>query len=535
MAAVESYANDATTTLAAGITDVQSSITVTSASGFPSSGQYRITVGSEIMLVTAGQGTTTWTVTRGVESTTAAAALNGATVEHRLTKAALEAVRRRASLFVAASNASAASLASADYVCDGTADQVEINAALAAISGTAGGRVVLSEGTFSCTAPVLVQLDSTVLEGSGLAYWNGASQGIGTRIEAASGVTSQLMLVQRALDDRPVYGVVLRNFVLDGRSLAGPVNGLVYRSHRGVVDNVHAVKFSGSGIVSRGYSGWAAYDSQFTNCKSAYNTADGFLFDTRGEDQQIIGCVSMINGGNGFNVQTASQQFVACHAYDNDGKGFSLTTSGSRNKFLGCKIEGNNGGIYIEGPISHVIISGCGFKDNSRTTTNTTDHINIGGSSGSNLDVITGCNFVSTVTNKARYGINLVNSNATATLIVGNSFASGAFGTAAVNNSGGTSAGYRALIRDNWGVVTENSGTTTITTGNTSVSVTHGLAFTPRAHEISVVPTNSPTNDPGWFYITSVGATTFTINVRTNPGASGASFAWSARLLTEVA
>lgn len=47
--------------------------TVASATGFPASGNYDILIDTEEMTVTAGQGTTTWTVTRGVNNTTAAA------------------------------------------------------------------------------------------------------------------------------------------------------------------------------------------------------------------------------------------------------------------------------------------------------------------------------------------------------------------------------------------------------------------------------------------------------------------------------
>ena len=57
------------TTLSAAATNIATSISVTSAAGFPSSGNYEILVDSgsgnlEHMTVTAGQGTTTWTVTR---------------------------------------------------------------------------------------------------------------------------------------------------------------------------------------------------------------------------------------------------------------------------------------------------------------------------------------------------------------------------------------------------------------------------------------------------------------------------------------
>ncbi len=69
------------TTLAAAITAAGStSITVTSATGFPSTGNYGIMIDAENMTVTAGQGTTTWTVTRGVGGTTATTHSNAASV-----------------------------------------------------------------------------------------------------------------------------------------------------------------------------------------------------------------------------------------------------------------------------------------------------------------------------------------------------------------------------------------------------------------------------------------------------------------------
>ncbi|HLX32337.1 MAG TPA: hypothetical protein VKR79_06145 [Gaiellaceae bacterium] len=68
------------TTLNGSITSSQTSLTLTSAAGFPSSGNYTIQVDSEQMTVTGGQGTTNLTVTRGVNGTTAAAHNSGATV-----------------------------------------------------------------------------------------------------------------------------------------------------------------------------------------------------------------------------------------------------------------------------------------------------------------------------------------------------------------------------------------------------------------------------------------------------------------------
>ncbi len=81
---VSSYAcrvgKGAATTSSAAVTASQTTISVVSASGFPTSGTFRVRVDDEDMTVTAGQGTTTWTVTRGVNGTTAASHVIGQTV-----------------------------------------------------------------------------------------------------------------------------------------------------------------------------------------------------------------------------------------------------------------------------------------------------------------------------------------------------------------------------------------------------------------------------------------------------------------------
>jgi len=70
----------ANTTLSGAMTATQTTITVASASGFPTNGAFRIRVDDEDMTVTGGQGTTTWTVARGVSGTTAATHASGASV-----------------------------------------------------------------------------------------------------------------------------------------------------------------------------------------------------------------------------------------------------------------------------------------------------------------------------------------------------------------------------------------------------------------------------------------------------------------------
>lgn len=72
--------NPVTTTLSAAINNSATSLSVGGFAGFPTSGQFIIKIDHEYCIVTAGQGTTTWTVTRGTTRSTAAAHSNTATV-----------------------------------------------------------------------------------------------------------------------------------------------------------------------------------------------------------------------------------------------------------------------------------------------------------------------------------------------------------------------------------------------------------------------------------------------------------------------
>ncbi len=93
--ALEQFANaplldeSAWTTTSGAIDASQTTVTVASASAFPSSAQFRIKLETELALVTAGAGSTTWTITRAIEGTTAATHASGTAVYGVLSAAAL--------------------------------------------------------------------------------------------------------------------------------------------------------------------------------------------------------------------------------------------------------------------------------------------------------------------------------------------------------------------------------------------------------------------------------------------------------------
>lgn len=83
----ELFVNDPGTYLTTGCTSSATTITVVNPSGYPTSGNFRIKIDDELMLVTGVSGAV-WTVTRGIESTTATSHIGGAAVNHTFTAGA---------------------------------------------------------------------------------------------------------------------------------------------------------------------------------------------------------------------------------------------------------------------------------------------------------------------------------------------------------------------------------------------------------------------------------------------------------------
>lgn len=84
----EQFANNATSTLSSSIGSSDTSLTVSTGTPFSSSGNFRIVVESEIMLVTARSGNTL-SITRGQEGTIAVAHSSGTAVTQIVTAGAI--------------------------------------------------------------------------------------------------------------------------------------------------------------------------------------------------------------------------------------------------------------------------------------------------------------------------------------------------------------------------------------------------------------------------------------------------------------
>lgn len=147
------YANNPITALSGAVTAGSTSISVASATGFPTQGKFTIIVDSEIMLVTGVAGLT-WTVTRGHDGTAAAAHNNNAAVTQILT---VDSFLNSQHYDVRAYGAKGNGV---------TDDSAAINAALSAASAAGGGTVYLPPGNYILGTSVAPG-SNTVLRGAG--------------------------------------------------------------------------------------------------------------------------------------------------------------------------------------------------------------------------------------------------------------------------------------------------------------------------------------------------------------------------------
>lgn len=144
MAQIESFTNNASTTLNGSIDSSQTSITVSSASGFPSLSyqKYRIIIDNELMLVTGGQGTTTWTVTRGIESSSTASHSSGVSVTHIVTAASLTQLKPSDNLWVPANISHTLDDEFDDNSIDGAWIRVDNSSDAANVTWTESGNLI---------------------------------------------------------------------------------------------------------------------------------------------------------------------------------------------------------------------------------------------------------------------------------------------------------------------------------------------------------------------------------------------------------
>lgn len=394
---------------------------------------------------------------------------------------------------------------------DGVADDtLAIQAALDAVP-VGGGAVYMPAGRYKVTAQLKVTQDGTTWYGDGTGMRAGATQDSrATRIEAAAGVTGSIVLVQRVANDRPLHGVSLRDFAIDGGGLGTAVDGVIFRVNMGHMDRVNIWRASGAGLRVLGYTSpaWDTYDSMFTNLTIGNCLGAGAIVDAKAADTHWSHCVFLYNQDN-YIIKSAAGQVTGCHFYAPERYNIWFDGGGSRSKFANCKIEGAKDHMVLmdstNGGYSDVQFTGNGFSSlNQQLADNTYDYVLITGPSANaitrTLFVGNSFNIKGGATVKPRYAINLDGSAAAGTVITANTFGSSThWGTAPIRFAGSSSV--PSYVKANYGVPDFGNTSTTIATSytltaadaDTVVDMNSATPVTVTIPPVSSVPWNKGT------------------------------------------
>jgi len=393
-----------------------------------------------------------------------------------------------------------------DYVCDGVDDQVEIQAAIDALTpNRTHQEKIVCIGNFSCSDSI--HIDSfTIFE----------LQGKITLSDDYSSSDDAFLSLPY-----PCQLSEIRGGILDGnnKSSIGFADYGGYYIHPEAlmgdplnrVYNLNVRNFNGTGFYCAGRR------ALYVGCTAFQNKEWGFYTDSlngaQGTDNTFINCGTVQNGeqgvaGGGWLINGAWNHLFRCYTDHDYRRGMHV---GHSNLVMyGGYIEWSDGtGMVIETASDNHIFNGVKFIACDYSAVE---------SSGSNAH-FTCCQFYKI--GVMDYGIRLY-ANADATHIENCVFSSDV-GYPVVD--GGTNT----TIFNNIGFTTENSGTATLATGTTSIAVNHELDVTPSVGDIVVTPAETWGNMTK-FWIGNYTSTQFTIYADQNPG-QDVDFAWKAIVL----
>lgn len=416
-----------------------------------------------------------------------------------------------AAIHVAAVNSPQWQKDQAAYVCDGLADQIEINQAIASVPS--GAWVHLDLGGFSVNDSINTA-HNLVLEGEGKGNTI-ITQADGANI--ANGIIYANGKFNRG---------ILRELCVEGNAANNP-NGTYGVYFRGVwyarVENVYVQHCKKDGFRFSNTSGNIYCGELYIdNCGSSYNGGSGYVLAACG-DSYCTDDYAYSNTAAGFQIDGAHNTFVSCHPYYNYGNGMQASQWGWHGAYIDCSLDNNfKNGLSLAGDMNRVVA--CVAAGNSLAADATYDGIRV----GSQWNTLMGnCAFDST-TNKAgrlvqRYGIaevSISGSTPDYNTYVANMTIPNVTGSMLV-------VGPHDQVEVNTGFVNDAHGAAVIPVGSTSVTVPHGLSMAPTL--VEVTPRNAPTNAIGYWWVDSEDGVTFTVHVQNDPGASGWSLWWRAR------
>lgn len=230
----------------------------------------------------------------------------------------------------------------ADYYCDGTADQTEINSAITAVNGAGGGEVVIRPGTYTFNGQGIPKSNVTV-----------SGEGVSTIIKRANSVDTILWRVNA------VNNFTVRNMQIDGNKANHPVGATqqdiriqdstnllfekIYQhdaTTHGIITAVGSAandgiiirdcRFENNGTSADGSGVYinGSVNVHIENVRASGCELDGIQWKTS-TALEIINCVSYANKRYGFFAVDGHTNVTNCSSYNNLNQGFRMEPGSS--------------------------------------------------------------------------------------------------------------------------------------------------------------------------------------------------------------
>ncbi|MBA7641704.1 hypothetical protein ES703_49389 [subsurface metagenome] len=297
---------------------------------------------------------------------------------------------RVATLLVAASDALDRTRAQADYICDGVADDVEINAALLALPAGIQGRVVLSEGTFNIVDSITIPASNITLRGQGRStFIDGDGLATGEHGIVISGVTNvcvkKLSIQTDNGGDKTCHAI----FVSDGANdfeieyvtiVASDSDGIHIEGTNIVFGYIHDCHIEGAddyGIQVNPDAGNYMHRLHIVSCDITGTGISGIYFAGRCHYALIDENIAYLCGLEGISILTSHHSIINNNIlYQNTLNGISITSSDH------CSINNNicynntRHGILLNNS-GECLLEGNLCTLNDRLDTNTYDGIHL--------------------------------------------------------------------------------------------------------------------------------------------------------------
>jgi parallel beta-helix repeat protein len=298
--------------------------------------------------------------------------------------------------FVVGTSTAGWTAADCDYLCDGTADQTEINAAITALPAT-GGEVVILDGTYNITAKINVAKNNVSIRGNGNAT-------ILKRMYDSSTGEGVITLTSRS-------GCKIANLQVDGNktSYTSSNNYGIYlntSSNNTVTGNT--CNNNGTGIYLTSSSNNTVTGNTCNN-----NNSCGIYLGSSSSHNTVTGNTCYNNNSCGIYLYKASNNTVTGNTCNNNNShGIYLGSSSNNNTVTGNTCNNNNScGIYLYKASNNTVTGNTCIRGTGLTTDYTASQhtIQLSGTGNSyNLIAMNNC-MGKAVTNGGGTGNTLVN------------------------------------------------------------------------------------------------------------------------------